>query len=155
MDPITHPNPNSLRSILMCSSHLRLGLLSDHSPSGFPTKILYAFLILPMRPTCPAHLIFLDLITLVISGERGHSYYYKCSDDPSRTYGGHPWPLFGSTESTFVSLWGEKTDRYNQRYFYKETGSGMHIVTKNSIGGGIIFLSRDVQNMLACLKKER
>jgi len=36
-------------------------------PSGFPTKILYAFLIIsPMRP---AHLIFIDLITLVMFGE--------------------------------------------------------------------------------------
>jgi hypothetical protein len=32
-----------LRSILIFSAHLRLGLLSDLFPSGFPTNVLYAF----------------------------------------------------------------------------------------------------------------
>jgi hypothetical protein len=35
------PNPNSLRSILVVSSHLRLDLLSSLFPSGFPTNNLY------------------------------------------------------------------------------------------------------------------
>jgi hypothetical protein len=34
--------------------------------SGFPTKILYAFLSFPIRPTCPPHHIFLDLIIIII-----------------------------------------------------------------------------------------
>jgi uncharacterized membrane protein len=38
-------------------------------PSGFLTKILYAFRIFPIRATCPASLILLDLITLVVFGE--------------------------------------------------------------------------------------
>jgi len=63
----TNFHPVSQRSILILCSHLlpRLptGLL------GFPIKILYALLIFPLRATCPTHLIFPYLITLIIFGE--------------------------------------------------------------------------------------
>jgi hypothetical protein len=38
-------------------------------PSALPTKILYAFLISPIRITCPVYLNLLDLITLTVFGE--------------------------------------------------------------------------------------
>jgi hypothetical protein len=38
-------------------------------PSGFPTNILYAFLLSPIRAACHAQLILLDLITLIVLGE--------------------------------------------------------------------------------------
>jgi hypothetical protein len=48
--------------------HLDPGLPSCLFPSGFPTKIEYAFLF-PFHATCPVHLILLDLMIPIISGE--------------------------------------------------------------------------------------
>jgi len=59
----------SLRSILILSYHIVLGLSSGLFPSGFPTKVLQAFLISSMRVTRSAHLFILDLINLTIFGE--------------------------------------------------------------------------------------
>ena len=44
-----YPHPTSWRSILILSTHLRLGLPSGLLPSGFPTKNLYTPLSFPIR----------------------------------------------------------------------------------------------------------
>jgi len=67
------PHPTSGSFILILSSQLRLGLPRGLFPSGFPTKTLYTHLLSPMRATCPAHLILLELITRTIFGEKYRS----------------------------------------------------------------------------------
>jgi hypothetical protein len=58
--------PISLRSILIISSHLHLGLPSGILLSDFPNKLWCEFLICLMRATCSVNLILLDLITLIV-----------------------------------------------------------------------------------------
>jgi hypothetical protein len=73
------PQPISLRSILMSSTHLRLGLPSGLFPLGFPTKTLYTFTSSPTRATCPAHLILFDLICLIIYGDEYKLWSSYCA----------------------------------------------------------------------------
>ena len=63
-----YPHPTSWRSILILSTHLRLGLPSGFLPSIFHTKTLYTPLSSPICATCPTHLILLDFITRTILG---------------------------------------------------------------------------------------
>jgi hypothetical protein len=45
---------------------------------------------------------------------------------------------------------------FMQCYISKDTGSGTHRVNQNSVvGGGVVFLSGTVQNMLASLFERR
>jgi hypothetical protein len=62
------PQPISLKPITIFFSHLRLGLINSPFLSNIQTKILHA--LLPMRATCPVHLILLILFLLIISYEK-------------------------------------------------------------------------------------
>jgi hypothetical protein len=70
------PHMISLRFILILFYHSRFGLQNGLLPSGFPIKILYAFLTFPTQ-ACPNHLSIPDLITLTILREDNkHSQCY-------------------------------------------------------------------------------
>ena len=72
-DPVHIPTSHSMKIHLNIIPHLSLGLPSSLFPSGFPTKTLYPPLLSPIRATCPAHLIILDLITRTTMGEQYRS----------------------------------------------------------------------------------
>jgi hypothetical protein len=74
MNPV-HTNPFHLRSILILTTRLLLGIPSDLHSSGFLTNVLYPFLFLPIRTTYRAHLIFLDMSILIIFGAPSYAVF--------------------------------------------------------------------------------
>jgi len=80
INPVNNFPPISIRSITVLSSPLYLGLLCSLFTSDFPIKTVYAFLISSMHTTYPAHLIFPNMIILIIFGEAYNLWSYSfCS----------------------------------------------------------------------------
>ena len=74
----TYPHSTSWRSILILSTHLRLGLPSGSFPPFSPPRpYTPPSLSSPICATCPAHLILLDFIIRTIVGETQHYSHHK------------------------------------------------------------------------------
>jgi hypothetical protein len=69
INPTNVAHSISLRSILILSTHLRLRFPSGLFHFGFSTNNIHAILFAPIRATCPAHFILLDLIIVFTLGE--------------------------------------------------------------------------------------
>jgi hypothetical protein len=72
--PSQYPHIQIPDSHLIVSIHLRLGLPSGHFPSRFPHQNPVHAYLLPIRATCPAHLILLDFITNTILSDQYRSW---------------------------------------------------------------------------------
>ena len=68
INSVLPPHPTPRRTILILSSHLRLGLPSGLFPSGFLSKTLYTPILSPIHATC--HVIHTDKATGRRSGIR-------------------------------------------------------------------------------------
>ena len=101
------PHSTSLRSSLIWTSHLRLGLPSGLLPSGFPIKTLYTTLFSPIRATCPAYLILHECTTRTKLSEQYRSLnssLYSLIHSPVTTSLLGPNNLLNTLLSNTVSL---------------------------------------------------
>jgi hypothetical protein len=68
-NPVHTTSPVTLWTVLIVSTHLFFGLPYGLFLSGLPTNNTYTFHFSFIRATCPAHLVIIDLIILIIIGE--------------------------------------------------------------------------------------
>ena len=73
LDPVHGPTSHFLKIHLNIILTSQSGSTKRSFPSGFPTKIPYTPLLSPIRATCPAHFILLDVISRTTLGEQYRS----------------------------------------------------------------------------------
>jgi hypothetical protein len=69
--PMRHNmNPSYFSKMSLMLSYALVFLVSSLFLSGLPTNTLYGFLSFPIHAACPAHVILLHLIILIVLGEQ-------------------------------------------------------------------------------------
>jgi hypothetical protein len=106
LNSVYTPHPISVRSTVIFPSHLPLDLSLCLFPSRFPTKIVYAFLISPMRATCLTRLILIQLLIVIPLGEE---YNLRISSLCSFL---HPLATFSLTRPKYYSTFFLKYPQY-------------------------------------------
>jgi len=139
-------------------------LPTDLFPSHFPTKALHTFLFSPIRATCPAYLILIDLITLIILVLQIMKLFIRqfspvpCSSSPQTPYSRTPTACVLQPAqhiavlSTLCKL-TLATDNYNNRHLETDmqsfrTDHLLHHTTPESHKTSCVFTA--LQHVTTC-----